>query len=166
MTKRIGAPTLPETIAFVRTAFAGIVDKVGQPCAEHCIRVMERLPSEATEDERHAALLHDILEDTPLGAPHLRERGYSGRTVMLVQELTRRPMDGLYLNRIKYIAWTRDAGLIRIKLSDIDDHLDPERVAALPPESRGLVRRYERAREILLAALPSSPPAAHSGEAR
>ncbi len=58
------SPTLDETRAFVAKLFAGNVDKGGKPYAEHCFRVEARLPPSATEDERHAALLHDVIEDT------------------------------------------------------------------------------------------------------
>jgi hypothetical protein len=46
-----------------------------------------------------------------------------------------------------------DLGAIIIKLSDNEDNADPVRIAALPPEQRGVARRYERSMAILRAAL-------------
>lgn len=141
-------PTIDETIAFVRSAFSGVTDLSGVPFAEHCIRVMRYLPADATDDERHAALLHDVLEDLPVTTADLRDMGYSERTVWLVEQLTRLRSE-TYMDFIRRIKATGDAGLIAIKLADIADNSDPERIAALPEAERGIVRRYDRARRAL-----------------
>jgi hypothetical protein len=44
-----------------------------------------------------------------------------------------------------------EIGLV-IKLADLDDNSDPVRIAALPPEARDIVKRYERAKVVLLLA--------------
>lgn len=149
-------PTINETKDFVKKVFEGITDKAGKPYYEHCCRVMDRLGAEYTEDEKHAALLHDVIEDTTTTADDLRRRGYSRRTVWLVEMLSRPPRspDRLtYLEWIKQIADTRDRGLIAIKLADNADNSDPLRIAALPESERGILRRYLRAKEILVQGL-------------
>lgn len=146
------APTIAETKTYVRELFAGVTDKGGKPYHEHCERVMKFLPSSATDDERHAALLHDVIEDTPTTADDLRRMGYSERTVWLVERLTR-PVPGIYVDYIRSISASGDEGLIRIKMADNADNSDPARIAVLPPEQRDIVKRYARARRILEAGL-------------
>lgn len=143
------APTIAETKAYVRELFAGVTDKGGKPYHEHCERVMEFLHGSATDDERHAALLHDVIEDTPVTAADLLARGYSERTVQLVERLSRKPEDGSYLDWIRSIARSGDPGLVMIKLADNRDNGDPRRIAAIPKAERGFAVRYALARIVL-----------------
>ena len=149
-------PTIASTMAFIDRLFHGVTDKGGRPYAGHCFRVMERLPAAASLDEKLAALLHDVIEDTPTTADDLRRMGYSERAIWLVEKLSRPPASAgprlSYIDWIRSIAATSDAGLIAIKLADNADNSDPERIAALPESERSIIRRYERAREILTAA--------------
>ena len=146
-------PTLAETRHYVEVLFKDIPDKSGKPYAEHCIRVGDRIPPDAPVAERHAALLHDVIEDCEVTSDHLRQLGYSERTIQLVEKLSR-PRDGsTYQEWIESIAATGDRGLIRIKLADNLDNSDPARVAALPPEHRSKADRYARARVTLENAL-------------
>lgn len=147
-------PSITDTVAFVEKLFDGVTDKGCQPYAGHCVRVMQGLPAEATDDERHAALLHDVLEDTSIEASALRDMGYSERTVDLVERLSRRPEDGTYMEWMRSIAGSGDVGLIRIKLADNADNSDPARNASLDPVQRVFyAERYGPARQILEAAL-------------
>jgi hypothetical protein len=59
-------------------------DKNGEPYIAHCVRVMLRLPPNASLDEKIAALLHDAVEDIPGAAsrrvvPHGRREARGGR---------------------------------------------------------------------------------------
>ena len=151
-------PTIDETIALIERLFDGVTDKGGAPYAGHCLRVMAGLPATATEDERHAALLHDALEDTPLEVGDLEWRGYSKRTIDLVIMLSRPKGPGRpsYMDWIRQIAATGDSGLIAIKLADNADNSDPARIAQLPPEQQSIADRYARARKILEAAITAA----------
>ena len=150
-------PTIDKTIAFIKRAHQGQTTKAGEPYWTHPVAVMELLPDDATEDERHAALLHDVIEDCGVTAGDLRQAGYSERTVHLVLLLSRppTPQRPSYMDWIRSIAATGDRGLIRIKLADNEHNSKPERVANLPPDERGIVKRYERSMKILRAALQS-----------
>jgi hypothetical protein len=64
-------PTVDETIAFIKRAHAGQVDKAGNPYWQHPVSVMGRLGPDATESEKLAALLHDVIEDTDHAAADL-----------------------------------------------------------------------------------------------
>jgi guanosine-3',5'-bis(diphosphate) 3'-pyrophosphohydrolase len=160
--------TVEATLITVRKIFADKVDKGGKPYADHCLRVMGALPASATDDERMAALLHDVVEDTDLTLSDLLIFGWSERTVRLVEALTRFPGTGTYMDYVKRIAGSGDPGLIAIKLADNADNSDPVRVAALPAGEQGTVKRYARARQVLLdglASLSASPAPAEGGGA-
>ena len=143
--------------ALVEELFDGVTDKGGKPYVEHCIRVAEKLPHDAPEDAVCAALLHDVIEDCPgYNAVKLLALGFSERTVSLVQNLSRPP--GLtYMDWVCEIAASGDEWLIRIKLADNADNSDTARIAVLPPEQRGIIRRYERARAVLRHGLSQLP---------
>jgi (p)ppGpp synthase/HD superfamily hydrolase len=149
--------TIDDTKAFIEKAHAGQTDKSGAPYWHHPVAVMEILQGmhpDATEDELHAALLHDVIEDTEVTAVDLIVAGYSERTVDLVVGLSRptgpRPT---YMDWIRSIAASGDHDLIRIKLADNIHNSHPDRIAQLPAEQRGIVVRYKRSMSILMAAL-------------
>jgi (p)ppGpp synthase/HD superfamily hydrolase len=146
--------TIEETTDLIKRLFHGVTDKGGKPYADHCIRVMNYLPAHVSDDARHAALLHDVLEDTTLTANHLLHLGYSRRTVDLVKGLTR-PVSVTYMEFIEAIVLSRDRELMLIKLADNLDNSNPERIAQLPESERGIANRYQRARQLLNAGLES-----------
>lgn len=148
-------PSIEDTIAFIKKAHAGQTTKGGEPYWTHPVAVMKLLPAEATVDEQHAALLHDVIEDCGLTGAMLRQAGYSERTIALVEQLSRpvgaeRPS---YLDWIRSIVATGDRGLMLIKLADNRHNADPQRVAQLPEHERGMVERYRRSMQLLEAAL-------------
>lgn len=145
------APDLLQAQTFVRHKFAGSLDKGGEPYVNHCLRVMERLPDWCGQDEWHAALLHDVLEDTDTTAADLRAFGFTERTIWLVERLTRPvgPDRPTYMDYIRSIAESGDKSLVAIKLADNADNSDPSRITQLPASERDIAKRYERARRIL-----------------
>lgn len=148
-------PTIAETIAYIQKAHAGQVTKGGEPYWTHPVAVMDLLPSGATDDERHAALLHDVIEDCGVTVRDLEVAGYSARTIELVQALSRPYGDGRpsYMEWITSIAASGDRGLIHIKLADNEHNSQPDRIARLPESERGITRRYERSMALLREAL-------------
>ncbi len=144
--------TIDETLAFIKSAHAGQTDKAGAPYWHHPVAVMERLTA-PSDDERHAALLHDVVEDTAVTLDDLRRRGYGEEVVAIVALLTRDPSSGVaYLDWIRSIAAAGNAAAIRVKIADNEHNSDPARLAQLPPEKRGIKSRYERSLKILRAA--------------
>ncbi|WP_417536446.1 HD domain-containing protein [Methylophaga sp.] len=129
-------------------------DKAGQPYVQHPLRVhmrLQKLFPDADEDVRHAALLHDVIEDCGITPQALRERGYSDKTIHIVETVTKQADDGLtYKQRIQQLAKTGPLGAIQVKLCDLLDNTDPERLKSLPPEkATSLSKRYSKAIEIL-----------------
>lgn len=136
--------TLERAIGIAAEAHAGQTDKAGAPYILHPLRVMLRVEG---NDARIAAVLHDVVEDTPWTFDDLRAQGFGEGVIDALDGLTRR--DGeTYLDFCRRAA--TDELARRVKLADIDDNLDPARVAALPERNRSLADRYRKARAILL----------------
>jgi len=62
---------LEQAIDLARRAHSGQTDKAGRPYIKHVLRVLD---SVNTEDERIAAALHDVAEDTELTLDDRRNR--------------------------------------------------------------------------------------------
>jgi (p)ppGpp synthase/HD superfamily hydrolase len=92
------------------------------------------------EDIRLAALLHDALEDTRITRHDLAAMGYSDRTLDIVELLTKRDRRP-YPEYIASLRGNMDA--VAVKIADLEDNLDPERLARLTPEKRArFVAKY------------------------
>ena len=141
--------TVEEAIELARRFHEGAVDKAGRPYIEHPLRVMDRV---STEDEKLAAVLHDLLEDTDLTAIDLLAAGCPPRVVAALEALTRdegEPYEA-------FVARAASNPLARtVKLADIADNSDPARLAYLAPdEAARLETKYARAREVVAATAP------------
>ena len=64
---------LDEALNLVADHFRGIKDKSGSPYVLHCIRVMMTVDS---IDAKMVAVMHDLVEDTPMTLEQLREKGF------------------------------------------------------------------------------------------
>src|SRR4051812_434893 len=131
-------PDLGDTIEIMRKAHEGQIDKSGRPYYLHPLRVMLRL-AQCSPEERQAALLHDVVEDTQLTLEDLKALGYSGEVIELVDILTRRKPNGESHNDyLQRIVASRNARALRVKLADLLDNMSPARTRALPREHAGM----------------------------
>lgn len=135
--------------------YGGDADRV--PYIDHPVAVaLEALADGGDAEQIAAALLHDVVEDTPLTAFDLRRRGVSEGAVRLVADfLTRREGPGGQKERyhadfIARIATEPRAA--RIKRADLRVNMRKPH----PEAKQGLRQRYERALAMLDAAAPSS----------
>lgn len=143
-------PTIDDTITLVTELHDGQVDKAGAPYVGHVMRVLRRVQKvfpEAPEDVLHAALLHDVIEDCDVTAADLRAAGYSPTTIEIVEAVTKNPDDGLsYAERIERLVETGPTGAMQVKICDLMDNSDPDRLSALPPDkAASLSKRYRKA---------------------
>jgi (p)ppGpp synthase/HD superfamily hydrolase len=146
-------PDLGETVELMRKAHEGQIDKSGRPYYLHPLRVAMRL-MHCSAAERHAALLHDVIEDTRVTLDDLRELGYSGEVLELVALLTRDKPGGESHNAyIERIVRSGEPRALRVKLADVYDNMSPARTRSLPSHERGLRHRFARDAERLRAAL-------------
>lgn len=91
--------------------------------------------------------LHDVLEDTDITSAELRECGVNGLVVEMVEALTRRPG----VTPEDYYKGIRGTwGARTVKLADIADNLNPERLSLLDDATIArLTRKYAKARLLL-----------------
>jgi (p)ppGpp synthase/HD superfamily hydrolase len=131
--------TLEHAILLAVQAHQGQKEKAGSPYILHPIRVMSRMRSEMT---MMAAILHDVIEDTPATLDDLREAGYPEAVVEAVDCLTRRagePYDA-FIERIKPNALARE-----VKLADLEDNMDIRRLVTLGERDIERLKRYQQA---------------------
>ena len=156
-----GAPSLLETELWAASLFREVQDKAGAPYFGHLERVaahLVRLFPRAEEGARHAAWLHDAMEDAAVRAPDLRARGYDSGIVEIVALVTR--VEGEpYAAWIDRIAACRRIDAIRVKIADLSDNADPARLAQLPEGDRARLRdKYSGALERLCTVAAKTGP--------
>lgn len=137
--------TLERAVAIAAEAHAGQVDKAGEPYLLHPLRVMLAVGS---EEARIAAVLHDVVEDTPWTLEQLREEGFSDAVLRAVEGVTRREEE-TYEEFIERAAENPIAA--HVKLADIRDNLDLSRIPEPTEKDRERLRRYQAALGVLLA---------------
>jgi (p)ppGpp synthase/HD superfamily hydrolase len=145
-------PTIEDTIAFIKVAHAGQVDKGGEEYWKHPVSVMNRLHPDASYDAKLVALLHDVIEDTEFGPADLNQMGYPPIVIACVTALTK-PAGIDYLDYVRGLADSGYTTAMVVKIADNQDNIDPERLARLPEAMRGGDDKYRRSIEILTAAL-------------
>jgi (p)ppGpp synthase/HD superfamily hydrolase len=132
-------PTLEDAIALAVEAHRGQRDKAGQTYILHPLRVMMRLETEA---ERMAAILHDVVEDTPYTLERLRELGYPEEVLGALDCLTKR--DGetyeAFIERVRPHPLAR-----RVKLADLEDNMDVRRLVTVGAKEAERLARYRAA---------------------
>jgi guanosine-3',5'-bis(diphosphate) 3'-pyrophosphohydrolase len=137
--------SLEEAIAIAARAHAGQVDKARQPYILHPLKVMLRL--QATK-ERIAAVLHDVVEDTPITLDDLRAAGFSPAVITAVDALTKRPGE----TRLQAAARAAADPVARaVKLADNAENLDLSRIENPTEKDYARLREYEQVRALLLA---------------
>ena len=125
-------------------------DRTGAPYIGHCVRVMFGVMGRGwDEDVLVAALLHDAVEDGRATLYELTLMGVPESAVELIEALTHRDGEPY----MEYLARVRSAPASKaIKLSDIEDNLDEDRLGKLPAETRDrLFKKYNEAKAFLLA---------------
>lgn len=137
-------------------AHEGQVDKAGVPYIDHPRRVAERVEQVDGRPEAVAvAWLHDVVEDTATTLDDLRAGEFGEHVVAAVDAMTRRPDAGdAYYRRIAV-----DDLAIVVKLADIWDNTDPDRVARLDDKDRArLQNKYRHALEVMAESTPLVEP--------
>jgi (p)ppGpp synthase/HD superfamily hydrolase len=137
--------TIEDAIALAARAHQGQTDKANNPYVMHVLRVMMAVP----DDAKIAAVLHDIVEDTQTTLDDLRALGVSAEDVEAIDLVTYKKTESrdVYYARIR----TNPRALV-VKLADIADNSNPERLSRLDPETRTrLEEKYRKARAQLIS---------------
>lgn len=134
-------------------AHRGQVDKVGEDYFEHPQRVVSRLSRGFREGDAEndlvtaVAWLHDVLEDTEFTSADLRRCGIRSDVIKSVETLTKVPNEPNedYYRRVRNDYFAR-----KVKIADMQDNLDPERLAQLDDATIArLVKKYAKGLEAL-----------------
>ena len=137
---------MERAIAIASEAHAGQKDRAGAPYILHPIRLMIQMDS---EDAMMAAVLHDVVENSVWTLDDLRKEGFSNEVLNAVDSLTHRDKEGEdywdYIQRAK-----SDPIAIKVKLADLEDNLNPDRLNEITEKDEKRFDRYRKAQEMLL----------------
>ncbi len=131
--------TLERAIAMAIKAHEGQFDKGGAAYILHPLRVMERV---ITPEQRIVAVLHDVLEDTPLTLSDLAREGFPLKILAALLALSRREGESYeaFVIRLGVDPLAR-----QVKLADLADNSDLSRIAHPGPADLARLSRYQQA---------------------
>jgi (p)ppGpp synthase/HD superfamily hydrolase len=132
-------PKLEDAIRLAVQAHRSQRDRVGQPYILHPLRVMFRLRTEA---EKITGVLHDIIEHTGYTLNDLRRMGYPKRILNALNGVSRREGESYedFVLRTKKNPISR-----KVKLADLEDNMDPDRMTKLTKKDLARLARYRKA---------------------
>jgi len=137
--------TIEKAIEIAAREHAGSVDKAGSPYLFHPLRLMFAVN---TPLEKMAAVLHDVVEDTPLSLDDLRKEGFHADVIIAIDALSKRPGE----SRIQAAARAAaDPIACVVKLADVTDNMDPGRIAKPTEKDFARLKEYEQVKKLLLA---------------
>ena len=136
---------LEKAIETALHAHAGQKSKDGSPYILHPLRVMARMHA---DEEKIAAILHDVVEDSDVTLEDLRKAGFPEEVLVVVKLLTHEPGVSYedYVERLK-----PHPVACRIKLADLEDNSDIRRLSGIEERDLERLRKYHRAWQILQA---------------
>ncbi|HEX9996871.1 MAG TPA: HD domain-containing protein [Abditibacterium sp.] len=145
MNNRLG---LEDALIFAAQKHRGQTDKAGAPYILHPLRVMGNLGRNASENERIAALLHDVVEDCGVSLEDLRAMGFDEEIVIAVDALTKRDDEKAdYMKAIRRVAENPIAR--RVKIGDLTDNSDISRIANPSEKDLARIEKYREAKAFL-----------------
>jgi len=131
--------TLEDAILIAAEAHRGKEDKGGEPYVLHPLRVMLKLQG---AEERIAAVLHDVVEDTGRELADLAWMGFSEAVVAALDALTHRDGES-YEEYVERAAANRIAR--KVKLADLEDNMDVRRLKDFGREDGERFQKYHKA---------------------
>lgn len=136
--KEGGAGGLARAIAIAAKAHESQRDRAGAPYILHPLRVMMKMD---TDEERTAAVLHDVVEDTDWTMEMLAAEGIPPRVLEAVDRLTKRPGEEddypAFIERVKPDPLAR-----KVKIADLEDNMDIRRVREISDKDVERLRKY------------------------
>ena len=119
------------------------VDKSGLPYVFHPFHLAEQMPDELTTV---AALLHDVVEDTPYTFDDLRKIGFPAAVLDALALLTHDDA----VPYLDYVAKLKDNPIARaVKLADLRHNSDLTRLDAVDDRALKRVEKYRKAIALL-----------------
>lgn len=138
--------TLERAIELAARHHAGQVDKAGQPYILHPLRVMFGVK---TPEQRMAAVMHDIVEDTSITFDDLRAEGFPPAVVSAVEALTKHKGE----ERLHAARRAAANDIARaVKMADVRDNMDLSRIPNPTERDRERLGEYAQVLALLLDA--------------
>ena len=130
-------------LSIATQAHEGQLDKAGVDYIEHPIYVASQVD---TEEEKAVALLHDVIEDSPVSAEELLQAGLPETVVTAVQVLTKKKEQDYqtYLETVKKNPLARV-----VKLADLKHNSDLSRLSSITEKDRERLKKYKKAIDFL-----------------
>lgn len=134
---------LSTAIAIASNKFIGKLDKGGKPYILHCLRVMNTvLTVSPTDYERaSAAVLHDVIEDTPTTYQELSDAGMTTRTLHIIKLMTKVPGQ---TNEEYGEGILSDKDAMIVKKADLEDNSSLTRLKGLRQKDFQRMEKYIR----------------------
>lgn len=124
-------------------AHAGQVDKAGLPYINHPLHLAEQME---TEDTCVVALLHDVVEDTPVTLEDLRKVGFTETQLQAIKAMTHEKG----VSYMDYIRELRNNEIaVVVKIADIRHNSDISRIADPTEKDIRRLDKYKSAIDIL-----------------
>lgn len=123
---------------------AGDTDKAGKPYLLHPLRLMFAVN---TEFEMMAAVLHDVVEDTPVTLADLKDEGFHADVIRAVDALTKKRGE----SRLEAAARAAQDPIARVvKIADVTDNMDISRIADPVDKDFERLKEYVKVKKLLL----------------
>ena len=132
-------PLFDKAAEIATKAHEGQTDKSGKPYIGHVMRVSFGCK---TQKSKVIALLHDVVEDTPVTPDELRAEGIPTDIVEAVLILSRRQGEEYeqYINRVAPHPLCRE-----VKIADLEDNMDVRRLAEIGEADIRRLKKYHKA---------------------
>lgn len=118
-------------------------DKGGKPYINHPLHIAKKLKN---EDEIITALLHDVIEDSPITIKDLKKLEFNDDILKALSLLTKNKDEDyfLYINKLKNNNLAR-----KIKILDLEHNLDIKRLPIIKDKDLQRIEKYKKALNIL-----------------
>ncbi|MFV0413863.1 MAG: HD domain-containing protein [Oscillospiraceae bacterium] len=128
-----------KALMIAKNAHNGQVDKAGKPYITHPEYVASLVE---TQEEKAAALLHDVLEDTAVTVQELACAGIPKVVIGAVCAISKEPGEsyGVYLARVKANPIAR-----KVKIADLKHNMDLSRLPKITSADIARERKYTQA---------------------
>ena len=135
---------LEKAIEIAVEAHRGQIDKAGKEYILHPMRVMLR---GRNNTEMIVGILHDVVEDTPVTIDMLRLEGFSEEVLAALDCITKHKGEayGAFINRV-----LTNPLATQIKLYDMEDNLNRDRIPYPTPKDEARFRKYEKYHKVIL----------------
>lgn len=136
-------------------AHKNVTRRNGDLYITHVMRVANNKSFILNKTAMAVALLHDVVEDTPITFDYLKQQGISEEVIEVLKYVTRdKTMP--YETYISNLCNNLDAMLV--KLSDLNDNLDTATLKTITEADEKRFLKYETARVKILATLLNKYP--------